>query len=295
MKKHIYSAREFSEKELTSIRQIIAASDKPNRAEISRRVCREIDWYRPNGQLKEMSCRNVLLKMQNDGLIQLPQPIRGNGNKFRHLTPKKTAAGETQELIDVKLGELLPIKIQPVCKDDASLWNELMHRYHYLGYSALVGNQMRYLVRDRHERVIAALGFSGAAWAMEGRDKWIGWDSSRRKENLDLIVNNSRFLILPWVKCKNLASHTLAKVAKQLPCDWQKKYATKPLLMETLVEDARFQGTCYKAANWIYLAKTKGRGKYDTNTKCALPVKSIFVYPLCNSSKKLLIGGGFAE
>ncbi|NRA37527.1 MAG: DUF4338 domain-containing protein [Planctomycetes bacterium] len=280
---YIYSGRQFSEEELLLIREIIAAKDKPHRKEISQRVCRAIGWYRPNGLLKEMSCRNVLLKMHEHGLITLPPPSRSNGNRTRNKKPRKTAAGDPQQAVNEKLSALRPLQIKPVTDDNASLWNELMHRYHYLGYSALVGHQLRYLVHDNHGRLLAALGFAGAAWNMQAREQYITWDSAKRKENLEKIINNSRFLILPWVQVKNLASCILALSAKQIPLDWEKKYCVKPLLLETLVEDNRFEGTCYKAANWRYLGKTKGRGKYDTKNEYAAPIKSIYIYPLAKT------------
>ena len=277
---YIYSGREFTEAELCLIRDIIAAQDKPHRKEISQRVCRALEWYRPNGLLKEMSCRNVLLKMQEHGLVTLPPPQRSNGNRTRNGRKRVTAQGEPQEPVIGLLRELTPLKIQPVDSNNSALWNELMQRYHYLGYSAMAGHQMRYLVYDSQQRLLAALGFAGAAWTMQAREDYIGWDSTTRKQNLEKIVNNSRFLILPWVQVKNLASLILARTAKQLPHDWSQKYAVKPLLLETLVEDNRFEGTCYKAANWKYLGKTKGRGKYDTENKYDAPIKSIYTYPL---------------
>jgi len=163
--------------------------------------------------------------------------------------------------------------------EESSLWNELMERYHYLGYQPLPGAQMRYLVFGG-SLLLAAMGFGASAWKVGPRDQFIGWSPDQRVRNLYLVVNNARFLILPWVNSHNLASRILAAAARQVPRDWQARYGYEPVLLETFVERDRFRGTCYRAANWIHVGQTQGRGKLDRHKLFSLPVKNIFVYPL---------------
>jgi hypothetical protein len=162
---------------------------------------------------------------------------------------------------------------------DSSLWNELIERYHYLKYKPLPGAQIRYLL-FHGSHLLAALGFSAAAWKVAPRDQFIGWDHWQRRCNLHRIANNSRFLILPWVKVRNLASCILAAAAKRLGHDWMERYGYEPVLLETFVERARFRGTCYRAANWIYVGETQGRGKLDRQHRGLSTVKHIYLYPL---------------
>ena len=162
-----------------------------------------------------------------------------------------------------------------------------VHRYHYLGYQPLPGAQLRYLITSAG-RMLGAFGFGAAAWKTAPRDQWIGWTAEQRKRNLHLVVNNARFLILPWVKSPNLASKVLSMAARRLPTDWQTAYSYRPVLLETFVQKDRFAGTCYKAANWRYLGDTKGRGKLDVKHENTIPIKAIFVYPLVSDLRSQL-------
>ena len=173
-------------------------------------------------------------------------------------------------------------------KQDSRLWNEYIQRYHYLGHKPLPGAQIRYILFSQ-EQPIALLGFGAAAWQTAPRDRYIGWSHEQRKRNLPLIVNNARFLILPWVQSKNLASMLLAKVARVLPGHWHEIYGYRPVLLETFVEKPRFQGTCYNAANWVYLGQTKGRGKLGPAGKQSVPIKGLWVYPLERRFRDALI------
>jgi hypothetical protein len=172
-------------------------------------------------------------------------------------------------------------------RDDSRLWNEYIHRYHYLGYAPLPGAQLRYFITCG-DKFLALLGFGASAWQCAPRDQFIGWQHDQRKKNLHLIVNNARFLILPWVKSKNLASKILAIAAKRLPADWQARYKYRPVLLETFVEQNRFAGTCYKAANWTCVGQTKGRGKLGPAGKQSVPIKDIWLYPLAQNFRRLL-------
>jgi hypothetical protein len=273
-----YCGRLFTTEEMDWIRRLLAAEPKLNRARLSRRVCSELHWLRPDGRSKEMSCRVAMLRMERDGLITLPAPQKGNGNGRRQ--PRLTTASDPKTPISLSAGELSPLVLRPVdTPSDSALWNELIERYHYLGYKPLPGAQIRYLVFGR-EHLLAALGFGAAAWKVASRDRFIGWAADQRRANLPQIVNNARFLILPWVTVANLASRILAASAKRLPCDWENRYGYRPCLLETFVERDRFRGTCYRAANWIYVGETQGRGKLDRQHRHALPVKHVYLYPL---------------
>ena len=287
-----YCGRLFTPEEIERIRQMIAAEPKPNRLQLSRMVCDELSWLRPDGRRKDMSCRVAMLRMERDGLVTLPPPQKGNGNG--NTRPRLTAASDPQLPITQPAGALGELIFQPLdSKEDSALWNELIERYHYLGYKPLPGAQLRYLVYSDPDatgkrRLLAALGFGAAAWKVAPRDQFIGWTAEQRKANLHLIVNNARFLILPWVTSKNLASRILAGLAKRLPQDWQNRYAHRPLLLETFVEKNRFCGTCYRAANWIHVGQTKGRGKLDQKHLHQTPIKQIFLHPLNKNFQHIL-------
>jgi len=273
-----YCGRIFTDEEMSLIRRLIDHEPKRNRSQLSKLVCDELAWLRLDGRRKDMSCRVAMLRMDRDGLIKLPPPRCGNGNG--RTRPRLTKSSNPQKPISLPVNRLAELIIHPVyTRKDSSLWNELIERYHYLGYKPLPGAQMRYLV-FAGPLILAALGFGAAAWKTAPRDKFIGWTAEVRGRNLHLIVNNARFLILPWVTVHNLASKILATIAKRLPKDWEIRYGYQPFLLETFVEKDRFRGTCYRAANWIYVGETQGRGKLDRNNLRLLPVKNIFLYPL---------------
>jgi len=282
-----YCGRPFTREEIEGIRSLIAAESQPNRAQLSRSVCEALNWLRPNGTLKDMSCRVAMLRMEKDGLIQLPPPKNGNGNGAAR--PCLTAASAPGPPITDAAGRLGKIQLCPVCMPQQSaLWNELIQRHHYLGYQPLPGAQIRYLIFSANSQLLAALGFGAAAWKVGPRDRFIGWTPEQRAQNLHLVVNNARFLILPWVTSRNLASKILALAAKQLPNDWHARYQYTPVLLETFVERQRFTGTCYRAANWRHVGKTQGRGKLDRQHQNAAPIKNIYLYPLQKHFRKNL-------
>ncbi len=234
-----------------------------------------------------MSCRVAMIRMHNDGLIQLPAPRRShnNGKPYRRRT--RQAEPERNPLV-VPAGDFVDLHLQPVVtRKDSHLWNEYIDRYHYLGYKPLPGAQLRYFARDEN-RILALLGFGAAAWKTAPRDSFIGWNVTQRQKRLHLVVNNARFLILPWVHSRNLASRLLSMASRQLADHWEERYAYRPALLETFVETPRFRGTCYKAANWTYLGETKGRGKLDVHNLAMLPKKSIWVYPLVRDFRRIL-------
>jgi hypothetical protein len=280
-----YCGRTFTDTELVAIRQLIAASPGTSRAELARQVCQLIGWRKPDGGLKDMSCRVVMLRMQRDGLITLPPARVMNNIAFRY---EPTPATAPEQPIGQAVHELPAPEFHLVqAKKDSLLWNEYIQRYHYLGYTKLPGAQLRYFVTI-NGRFVALLGFGAAAWKTAPRDQFIGWNPEQRLNNMHLIVNNARFLILPWVQSKGLASTILARIARLLPIHWQQRYGYRPVLLETFVQSDRFRGTCYKAANWIHVGQTKGRGKLDVTNQYALPIKEIWLYPLARNFRKVL-------
>ncbi len=283
-----YSGRLITGDEINWMRAYIAANPGLNRAALSRLVGQHLQWFDPYGRLKEMSCRVAMLRMHRDGLIELPTPKmkNGNGQKWWREFSAASAAGPSILAPARQLGPL--VMTQAVTAPNIRLWNELIQRYHYLGHSPLTGAQIKYLIFSADGSLLGLLGFAAAAWKVASRDQFIQWSDQQRVQNLRLVVNNARFLILPWVTSKNLASHILGLAARQLPLDWQARYKYQPVLMETFVQKNKFKGTCYRAANWILLGQTQGRGKRDRFNKHQLPIKDVFVYPLNKSFKNIL-------
>lgn len=281
-----YCGREFTAEELERIRRLIAEDPSRNRAALSRVVCDELGWLRVDGRRKEMSCRVAMLRMERDGLLQLPAPSRSNGNGRNR--PRLTSASDPRWPVSCAVGELGELLLRPVSgRRESRLWNELIERYHYLGYKPLPGAQLRYLVLAGSE-LLALLGFGAAAWKVAPRDRFIGWTVEQRVQNLQSVVNNARFLILPWVRSRNLASRVLGLAARRLPQDWQQRYGHRPVLLETFVDRTRFAGTCYRAANWLRVGQTRGRGKLDRQHRHALPVKDVWLYPLHGRFRRVL-------
>jgi len=281
-----YCGREFTDTELAGIRRLLVEDPKTTRWALSRLLCETLGWRKSDGGLKDMSCRVALLRMQEHGLLLLPPPCRKNGNGKRHV--RRTPHAEPQPLICTPVGDLRDLRLEIVAgKRDSLLWNEYVDRYHYLGYQPLPGAQMRYFARAEG-RILALLGFGAAAWKTAPRDDFIGWNRVQRESRLHLIVNNARFLILPWVASKHLASKLLGLAARRLPADWLSRYGYRPVLLETFVDKRRFSGTCYQAANWLRLGDTQGRGKLDTAHAHALPLKSVWVFPLAKRFRQVL-------
>ena len=274
-----YCARHFSAAEIARIRELIAARPDATRAELSRIVCTELGWMRADGGSKAMSCRVAMLRMHRDGLIELPPPRNGNNNGKPY--QRRTPQGEPgTPICATSPRHLGPLTLHAVTgRRDSHLHNEYLDRYHYLGYQPLPGAQLRYFVHAG-DRLVALLGFGAAAWTTRPRDRFIGWTPSQRQQHLHRVVNNARFLILPWVECKNLASAILARAARTVPGDWEAHYGYRPVLFETFVEQPRFRGIAYQAANWICVGTTQGRGKLDVHHQHRLPKKRVWVYPL---------------
>ena len=282
-----YCGRDFTAEEIDLIGALLTIP-QINRARLSREVCERLNWRRDNGKLKDMSCRVALARMQADGLITLPPPRNPKPVAYRSYPHIEQAVLEPSNIPVIDLATLTLDLV--LSKADSLLWNAYIEHHHYLGHQPLPGAQLRYFVRAEGH-IIAALGFGASAWKTKPRDDAIGWTAEERRRNLRLIVNNARFLILPWIHRKNLASRILSLTSKRLAEDWHTRYAYRPVLLETFVEKPRFAGTCYKAANWQYLGDTQGRGKLDTLHRHAKPIKSIWIYPLTRDFQRQLCDG----
>ncbi len=276
--------RALSAADLEVIREEIGRAEPANRAEIARRVCRALEWTNALGEPKLMSARVGLLRLHRAGLIELPAPRWGNGNG-RALT-HAAVLWPPAIALDGRVDALSGVRLSVVCEKAASrLWNGLVDRYHYLGYSPLPGAQMRYLI-ESDQGLLGALGFGAAAWKVGVRDAWIGWDRLQREARPGAVVNNARFLLLPWIRVQQPSRLGLAvrRWALILP----ERYGERPVPVGDLCGVRRYRGTCYAAANWQYLGETQGRGKCDVTHRATLPRKGVFVYPLRADFRRVL-------
>ena len=286
-----FCGRIFSAEELELMRQMAGEFASLGVTEIARTICELLEWRRPNGGLKNHECRQLLERLRDQGRLVLPAVRRLGPRGPRQV--RLTAGSAPQPELGGTAGDYEPLRLIVVegASAESRLWMELIERHHYLGYRVPVGAQLRYLVRCERtgEQVLACLQWSSAAWKMATRDRWIGWSAAERARNLPYIVNNSRFLILPWVRVKGLASKILGLCARHLPGDWERRYGYRPLLLETLVDARRFAGTCYRAANWIALGETRGRGRMDRHHEAdGSARKLVLVYPLCRDVQQRL-------
>ena len=279
----------FDEGTLAAVHAEIELADPCTRSEIARRVCRRLEWRSPSGEYQLMSARVGLLRLHRAGLIQLPKPTRRNGNG-RTLLHREVSLPEPR-LIEQPVHELRSLELQRVeSKASSALYNALMDRHHYLGYSPMAGAQARYLIVCE-QGVLGAIGFGASAWKIAPRDRFIDWTRTVRHQNLHLVLNNSRFLILPWVHSANLASKVLSLCARRIPEDFKQQYGYAPVLLETFVERGRFTGHCYRTANWICVGQTQGRGKKHVYKTPGVVAKDIWLYPLRRDFRRLLQRG----
>jgi len=285
-----YRGRAVTDEEVVFIRQFIAQNSGDSRWMLSRKLCRVWGWVQPNGALRDMVCRGLMLQLARAGQIDLP-PIR-----VRIVNPlvhrKKPSWVEIDQTpLEGKLSDLGLIEFRQVRRTDAeALFNSLIQQYHYLGYCQPVGEQLKYIVFAK-ERPMACLAWSSAPRHIGDRDRFIGWTKTFREKNLSLIACNNRFLILPWVRVSCLASHILGKMVKVLPKDWERLYHHPLYYLETFVDQERFHGTCYRAANWLYIGRTTGRGKNDQTGKANRSLKDVLGYPLSRAFRDHLCGG----
>ncbi|MBE3101178.1 MAG: DUF4338 domain-containing protein [Firmicutes bacterium] len=270
---------EITEDKVEQIKSIIIENPDWNRTRISQHICRLWRWQNPNGILKEISCRDMLRKLDKAGIIKLPvaqKPSRSNGSadKVKHFEHDTTP-------INTKLSQLRPLHISRVDSGkELALFKSYIDQHHYLGYDRTIGENMKYMVYSRDGKPLSCLMFGSAAWSCRERDRFIGWDKNQRKQGLSLMTNNQRYLIFEWVKVEHLASHILSLVAHRIAGDWQSKYGHPVCCLETFVESSRFRGVCYRAANWIRVGSTTGRGRDGGHHNAILPLKDIYLYPL---------------
>ncbi len=267
--------------------QIAAEFSTLGVTEIARTVCELLEWKRPSGGLKNHECRQLLERLAAAGFLKLPDLRKRGGRGPRH--PGTSTLSSEPVPLECAASECEPLELALVQgKAESRQWRQWVERYHYLGCCVPFGANLRYWVRTR-DRELACLLWTSPAWRMQARDAWIGWSDQQRTRNLQSIVNNGRFLILPWVRVKGLASKILALNARQMPHHWEARYGSLPLLLETLVDAVRFRGICYRAANWIHVGQTAGRGRMDREHHAdGQAVKDIYVYPLvCDARQRL--------
>jgi hypothetical protein len=282
--------RQVGAAELATIRDLIATHPDWHRTRLSQELCRLWDWANEKGRLKDMAARALLRKLDSAGLIELPAPIRSANNGFRNRTVVLAPLDLETPLIQGKLSDLQPIRIQRVeSPEDTRVFRGLLQQHHYLGYTGPVGENLQYLITDRQARLLGCLLYGAAAWRVADRDRFIGWDEAARQRSLSRIANNSRFLLFPWVRVPHLASHLLAATRRRLATDWQEKYGHPILLLETFVEQHRFAGTCYKADNWIRVGQTTGRTRNHNSGAPTVAVKSVWLYPLHRRFRRALV------
>jgi len=279
--------RVINEPDLALIQCVVSAHWEKGRTQISKIVCQKWDWYQPNGRPKDMACREILLTLYRKGLISLPPGKHDGRNLKRNLFIPVVETDQTP--LQGKLSNLPPVKLKMVRNTSLeALYNSLVQQHHYLGYRQIVGNHLKYIAFI-DERPVACLGWGSSSWSVNSRDSFIGWDKPTKEKNLQLVVNNTRFLILPWVSVKYLASKILALNAKRLCDDWLRIYNHSLYLLETFVEKNRFKGTCYKAANWIHVGETKGTAKRGHDHMYHGNIKDVYLYPLRKDFREKLV------
>ena len=275
-----YRKRTITIDDVNFLRQLIDKNPDKSRRALSLRVCREWNWMQPNGTLKDGVCRGLMLKLHREGYITLPprkKPFTG-GRQSQRRKPENLDIDQTPLISTVK--QLQPVEFRQVRKtNQEKLFNSLIDQYHYLGYTHPVGEHLKYLVFAM-DRPIACFTFSSAPYSILHRDRFIGWSSEALERNRHLLAYNSRFLLLPWIHAPHLASHILAGCAKVISADWQAYYNHPVFWLETFVDTSRFKGTCYQAANWIFLGNTAGRGKYNKTHKQLTSIKAMYGLPL---------------
>ncbi|PYV06781.1 MAG: hypothetical protein DMG10_00860 [Acidobacteria bacterium] len=274
-----YRGRAVSAEDIAFIRRLIAAHPGASRRALSAKLCEAWGWKQANGAPRDMVCRGLLLMLDRAGEIDLP-PVR-----FTPPNPLVERQRPAPVLIDTtpirgSLSELRPVGFRPVRRtSDEPLFNSLIEQHHYLGYEQPVGEHLKYIVSTAG-RPMACLAWSSAPRHLGSRDRFIGWSAEARRRNIRFLAYNTRFLILPWVQVEHLASHILGRMAKRLSEDWERSYGHPIYFLETFVDPERFRGTCYRAANWVVLGRTTGRGKDDQTNRPNRPIKEVLGYPL---------------
>ena len=276
----IIHGRRITAEEVKAINELVQIHPDWSRRRLSRELCINWDWRNAKGQLRDIACRTVLLRLHRAGEITLPVGCHNGNNHRRQDCIVEVDVDETP--IYVELSALAPIKllVAHTGSDEHRLFKYLVHRYHYLGLGHVPGKTISYVAFSAGGRPIACLLFAAAAWKIAGRDSFIGWSSAQREANLSFLANNTRFLILPWAKVKCLASHILSLARRSIATDWVDKYGHGLDLLESFVDCSRYQGTCYQATNWTWVGSTVGRTGNDRQHRIATSVKDVYIYPL---------------
>ncbi len=284
-----YRGKAVTSRDRAFINQLIAENPNDSRRALSKKLCLAWNWVQSNGALRDMVCRGLMIELDRAGYIKLPPKKFSPHNPF--INRKKPAKIKTDRTpIHAGLSKMQPLKFRQVRRTSSEkLFNSLIEHYHYLGYCHPVGEQLKYTIFSQ-QRPIACLAWSSAPRHIGVRDKFIGWSADSRKKYIHLMAYNTRFLVLPWVRVSCLASHILGQMARIVSEDWQKIYNHPIYYLETFVDKERFKGTCYKAANWIYLGDTTGRGKEDQTNKPNRSIKAVWGYPLSKDFRTVLSG-----
>jgi hypothetical protein len=281
------SGRAFTAQEIQDIQETVETCGLPW-TELVYTICEHLHWVTPTGRYKERSCVSALWRLEALGLLKLPtrQPTR------RPEVGVVPGPGtDPEEEIVGTVRDMAPLRLEPVFgKPAIRLWNEYVARYHPLGYKRPFGAHQRYFLVGRGERRLGGLLFAAAAWALAERDRWIGWSPQERAQRLNWVVGNTRFILFPWVRVKNLASKALSLAAERIGSDWQQRYGYAPVLLETFVEVGRYRGTCYRAANWMRLGVTRGEGRMGRHSPHRSVPRAIYVYPLVADFRSFLQG-----
>jgi len=286
----VHCGRAISIEELANIRETVAMCSGLSRSELALTISEHLEWRTASGSLKLDASLKFLEKLELQGIVKLPEKQALSGSKRRPpLLTRRTEAGEPLEGI---IGDLGSVSVVLVTEpDEIGLWNEYMNRYHYLGYKQPFGCSQRYFITSERG-LLGCLLFSGAAKALRERDQWIGWSKNERLRNLGFVINNSRFLLFPWVQVKNLGSHTLGKAVRRLGTDWQQRCGYQPVVVETFVDPQHYAGTCYRAANRLYLGQTTGMGLPRQGKDYTSSQKLIFALPLSADFRTVLCSSG---
>lgn len=274
--------------ELELIRTLLSENPSWGRTRLSEELCAVWGWRTAAGRQKDMACRSLLRKLERAGYITLPPPRRPANNELRNRCRQSVL--HSTHRIACPLGELMPLEVLAVGpRGSASrVFGSLLDQYHYLGHRSCVGEHQRYLVRDRFGRTLSCLLFGSAAWTTKTRDEYVGWSHDERRSRLQWVTNNTRFLILPWVDVRNLASHVLGLVCRRIRSDWLRKYGHPVSLLETFVDQSRFTGTCYQASGWKYLGASSGRTRNSRDWLTRVSEKGIYVRPLIRGFRREL-------
>jgi hypothetical protein len=284
-----YRGREIGQEDILYIRTLIERYPKESRRKLSVRVCEAWQWRQANGALRDMVCRGLLLMLERAGQITLPPVRYVRHNPLTHRARPEPVLIDTTPIED-RLRKLQPLAFEPVRRTTQEpLFNSLMEDHHYLGYEQPVGEHLKYLVRAEG-RPIACLAWSSAPRHLGSRDRYIGWDAAARRSHIRFIAYNTRFLILPWVRVEHLASHILGRMAMRICDDWQQMYGHPIYFLETFIDPERFRGTCYRAANWVLMGRTTGRGKQSNSYVPNRSIKEVLGYPLTKRFRELLRG-----